>query len=88
MYFCECCESVFQEKEDLGHYHEHGEFWGSPYSETHYICPNCKEDVIYIDKANYHTCEHCGELCTYQYIKTADGNYYCGACYDVKNIND
>lgn len=88
MYFCGDCGSIFQEKEDLAYYFERGEFWGSPYSTKEYMCPNCKGDVTYIENKNYHTCDHCGEPCVYNYIVTADGDYYCEACYEVKNIDD
>lgn len=88
MYFCSRCESVFRDEDELAYHYERGEFWGSPYSVKEYECPKCNGSISYIEDNNYHTCDYCKKVCVYDYIKTADGDYYCEACYEVKNIDD
>lgn len=83
LYYCLRCERLLSE-EALAIHTEHGEFWGSPYSETTKVCPYCKDEVIHLTKK----CDCCGEYITGEYIETNDKNYYCENCYVKGDVTE
>lgn len=78
---CINCNSLF-DKPDI--YEQKSEFWGSVVSEKFDCCPYCgSTEIIYDD--DLITCSCCGEYCKANFIETADGNYFCEECYQIKN---
>ena len=84
-YFCPNCREIYN-REDLSVYYERGEYWGAPYVQEELVCPNCMENVIYID--NVHYCDSCGDVCIDNFIETSDDKHYCSDCYIRRNIDD
>ena len=79
MFLCLDCNRVFEEPKQ--HIDRHG--LDAPPYEIWSCCPYCGGDYV-----STTSCDVCGEWISGEYIQTANDDYICSKCYQVKDIED
>ena len=79
MFLCLDCQRVFEEPRE--YVEKHG--LDAPPYEVWRCCPYCGGGYVATKP-----CDICGEWISGEYIKTANDDYICSECYQVKDVED